>query len=69
MRAKLANRFAPGRYLVQCWVHRNHSFAEPLLALPRVLDFVVYGVRERSGWSTIADQSELIADWLEDDER
>ena len=44
VRAKLANRFAPGRYLVQCWVHRNHSFAEPLLALPRVLDFVVYGV-------------------------
>ena len=69
VRAKLANRFAPGRYLVQCWVHRNHSFAEPLLALPRVLDFVVYGVPGTVGLVTIADQSELIADWLEDDER
>ena len=25
VRAKLDNRFAPGRYAIQCWVHRNHS--------------------------------------------
>jgi hypothetical protein len=62
VRAELSNRFAPGRYVIQCWVHRNHSFAEPLLALPRILDFVVYGTETTVGLVKVADGAELIAE-------
>jgi ABC-type polysaccharide/polyol phosphate transport system ATPase subunit len=60
LRAKLANRFAAGRYVVQCWVHQNHSLAEPLIALPRVLDFVVYASQARVGVVSIADDVEVV---------
>ena len=63
VRAKLANRFAPGRYAVQCWVHRNHSFAEPLIASPRILDFVVFGTGTTVGLVDIVDEAELSAGW------
>jgi ABC-type polysaccharide/polyol phosphate transport system ATPase subunit len=39
----IENRLAPGRYIVKCWVHRNHNYANLVLHAPHVLDFVVYG--------------------------
>jgi ABC-2 type transport system ATP-binding protein len=39
----IENRLAPGRYLVKCWIHREHNFANLVLHSPQVLDFVVYG--------------------------
>jgi ABC-2 type transport system ATP-binding protein len=40
---KLENRLAPGRYVVKCWIHRDHNFANLVLHSPQVLDFVVFG--------------------------
>jgi ABC-2 type transport system ATP-binding protein len=40
---KIENRLAPGRYVVKCWIHREHNFANLVLHSPQVLDFVVYG--------------------------
>jgi ABC-2 type transport system ATP-binding protein len=37
------NRLAPGRYVVKCWIHRNHNLANLVLHSPQVLDFVVFG--------------------------
>jgi ABC-type polysaccharide/polyol phosphate transport system ATPase subunit len=59
VRATLANRFTAGRYVVQCWVHQNHSLAEPLIALPRVLDFVVYASQSKVGVVSIMDEVEV----------
>jgi ABC-type polysaccharide/polyol phosphate transport system ATPase subunit len=39
----IENRLAPGRYVVKCWIHRDHNFANLVLHSPHVLDFVVYG--------------------------
>jgi ABC-2 type transport system ATP-binding protein len=39
----LENRLAPGRYVVKCWIHRNHNIADLVLHSPHVLDFVVFG--------------------------
>ncbi|HET8813323.1 MAG TPA: ABC transporter ATP-binding protein [Solirubrobacterales bacterium] len=41
--ATVANPFAPGRYVVKCWVHRDHNYANLVLHAPHVLDFVVFG--------------------------
>jgi ABC-type polysaccharide/polyol phosphate transport system ATPase subunit len=43
LRGELENRLAPGRYVVKCWVHRDHNFANLVLHSPHVLDFVVFG--------------------------
>jgi ABC-type polysaccharide/polyol phosphate transport system ATPase subunit len=59
VRATLANRFADGRYAVQCWVHQNHSFAEPLIASPRILDFVVYSTQTPIGVVGITDEVQV----------
>ncbi len=40
---EIENRLAPGRYVLQSWIHRNHSFAQLVLHSPHVLDFVVFG--------------------------
>ena len=40
---EIENRLAPGRYVVKCWVHREHNYANLVLHSPHVLDFVVYG--------------------------
>jgi len=40
---EIENRLAPGRYVVKCWVHRNHNYANLVLHAPHVLDFVVFG--------------------------
>ncbi|MET0306800.1 MAG: ABC transporter ATP-binding protein [Solirubrobacterales bacterium] len=40
---EIENRLAPGRYVVKCWIHRDHNFANLILHSPRVLDFVVFG--------------------------
>ena len=39
----IENRLAPGRYVVKCWVHRDHNYADLVLHSPHVLDFVVFG--------------------------
>ncbi len=40
---ELENRLLPGRYVVKCWIHRDHNFANLVLHSPHVLDFVVFG--------------------------
>ena len=45
---EIENRFAPGRYVAKCWVHREHNYANLVLHSPHVLDFVVYG-KESAG--------------------
>jgi ABC-2 type transport system ATP-binding protein len=40
---KLENRLAPDRYVVKCWIHREHNYANLILHSPHVLDFVVFG--------------------------
>jgi ABC-2 type transport system ATP-binding protein len=45
---EIENRMAPGRYVVKCWVHREHNYANLVLHSPQVLDFVVFG-REGAG--------------------
>jgi len=46
VRATVENRLSPGRYVVRCWIHRNHNIANLVLYSPHVLDFVVYGKEE-----------------------
>ena len=41
--AEVENQFAPGRYVVKCWVYRNQSYADLVLHAPHVTDFVVFG--------------------------
>jgi ABC-type polysaccharide/polyol phosphate transport system ATPase subunit len=40
---KIENRLVPDRYVVKCWVNRNHSPGNLVLHVPHVLDFVVFG--------------------------
>lgn len=40
---RIENRLAPGRYVVKCWIHREHNYANLILHSPQVLDFVVFG--------------------------
>lgn len=40
---EIENPLAPGRYVVKCWVHRNHNLSNLILHAPHVLDFVVFG--------------------------
>lgn len=40
---EMQNRLAPGRYVVKCWVHRNHNYANLVFHSPHVVDFVVFG--------------------------
>jgi ABC-2 type transport system ATP-binding protein len=40
---ELENRLVPGRYVVKCWIHRDHNYANLVLHSPQVLDFVVFG--------------------------
>ena len=40
---EIENRLAPGRYVVKCWIHREHNYANLVLHSPHVLDFVVFG--------------------------
>ena len=57
--ARSIGAFMPGRYAVQAWSHRNHSFAEPLLALPRAVDFVVFGTDQTVGVVSIFPESSI----------
>ena len=59
IKVKLANRFTPGRYAMQAWAFRNHTLAEPLITLPRVLDFVVFGTEATVGLVSVVDEIEL----------
>jgi ABC-type polysaccharide/polyol phosphate transport system ATPase subunit len=43
VRGKIENRLTPGRYVVKCWIHRNHNYANLVLHSPHILDFVVFG--------------------------
>ncbi len=55
---EIENRLAPGRYVVKCWVHREHNYANLVLHSPHVLDFVVYGM---SGAGVVALDHEITA--------
>lgn len=55
---EIENRFAPGRYVVKCWVHREHNFANLVLHSPHVLDFVVFG---KDGAGVVALDHEIEA--------
>ncbi len=57
VRAELVNGLAPGRYTIPCWVYRAHSLAEPVLAMPRILDFVVYGSTQTLGVVKVARET------------
>jgi ABC-2 type transport system ATP-binding protein len=39
----IENPLAPGRYVVKCWVYRDHNYGNLVLHAPHVLDFVVFG--------------------------
>ncbi len=53
--ARFANSLAPGRYVVKCWVTRNHG-DEQVFHSPHILDFVVYGVEHVSGLLDLAEE-------------
>jgi ABC-type polysaccharide/polyol phosphate transport system ATPase subunit len=40
---RIENPLAPGRYVVKCWVYRDHNYGNLVLHAPHVLDFVVFG--------------------------
>ncbi len=50
-------RLLPGRYVVQCWVHRGYNYGDIVLASPHVLDFVVYGTQPGGGLVVLATES------------
>ena len=50
-------RMLPGRYVVQCWVHREYNYGNVVLAAPHVLDFVVYGTQPGGGYVVLAEES------------
>jgi hypothetical protein len=37
------NPLVPGRYVVKCWVYRDHNYGNLVLHAPHVIDFVVFG--------------------------
>jgi hypothetical protein len=59
VRAVIENRLAAGRYAVQAWIYRNHSLAEPVLASPRILDFVVFGTEYTVGLVDLINDAEI----------
>ncbi len=59
IRAAIENRLAPGRYAVQAWIYRNHSLGEPVLASPRILDFVVFGTEHTVGLVDLISDAEI----------
>ncbi len=59
VRASIENRLAPGRYAVQAWIYRNHSLGEPVLASPRIVDFVVFGTEHTVGLVDLIEDAEI----------
>jgi hypothetical protein len=59
VRAAIENRLAPGRYAIQAWIYRNHSLAEPVLASPRIVDFVVFGTEHTVGLVDLIEDAEI----------
>jgi ABC-2 type transport system ATP-binding protein len=55
---EIENRLAPGRYVVKCWIHREHNIANLVLHSPHVLDFVVFG---KSGAGVVSLSHEITA--------
>ena len=58
--ATIENRLALGRYAIQGYAHRNASFSETILALPRILDFVVYGTDPSPGVVSVFTETKAI---------
>jgi ABC-2 type transport system ATP-binding protein len=58
--ATLDNRLAQGRYVVQAYAHANRSLSEPLLGLPRILDFVVYGTGHSVGVASLFSDTSAV---------
>jgi ABC-type polysaccharide/polyol phosphate transport system ATPase subunit len=40
---EIENPLAPGRYVVRCWIHREHNLGNLILHSPHLFDFVIYG--------------------------
>ena len=40
---EVENPLAPGRYVVKCWIHREHNIGNLILHSPHLFDFVIYG--------------------------
>jgi hypothetical protein len=58
--AALDNRLAQGRYVVQAYAHAHRSLSQPLLGLPRILDFVVYGTVPSAGVASLFTDAQAI---------
>jgi ABC-type polysaccharide/polyol phosphate transport system ATPase subunit len=58
VRGSFVNRLASGRYVVKCWVHRNHDPNHYVLHVPHVLDFVAFGAEEIAGLVSLASEAE-----------
>ena len=56
----LDNRLAPGRYAVGCWVHRDHTYADLVLHVPHMLDFVVYGTHHMGGVVSLLEDARVV---------
>jgi ABC-type polysaccharide/polyol phosphate transport system ATPase subunit len=56
VQTRFANRLAPGRYVVKCWVTRNENEGDQVLHSPHVLDFVVFGTQHVSGLIALAEE-------------
>ena len=54
VRGTIENRLAPGRHVVKCWVHRNHSYGDVVFDSLHVFDFVVFGRDETVGVVSLA---------------
>jgi ABC-type polysaccharide/polyol phosphate transport system ATPase subunit len=40
---EVENPLAPGRYVVRCWIHREHNLGNLILHSPHLFDFVIFG--------------------------
>jgi hypothetical protein len=58
--ANLENPLTPGRYSVQFWVCRNRSVADVVVAIPSLVDFVVYGSVWAPGVVTLGGSFEAL---------
>jgi len=56
----LDNRLAPGRYVVGCWVHRDHTYADLVLHVAHMLDFVVYGTHHMGGVVSLVEEASVV---------
>jgi ABC-type polysaccharide/polyol phosphate transport system ATPase subunit len=57
--ATIDNQLAVGRYYISCRVYAHHSYADQVLVVPRMIDFVVYGTDHTVGIVSIFPKTSL----------